>query len=134
MYKNKGSKKKQEIEIIITEQDKEICNKDCHLCLFIKKILISMYKREKSFEIYKNNFMHIIAEIFILNQNKNKNLGFKYNFSYYLMKQEGPNRIRKRFDIRIDKLLNHEYDKNYKNKTDKNKEFWKLSFNYIKCT
>ena len=129
MYKNKGSKKKQEIEIIITEQDKEICNKDCHLCLFIKKILISMYKREKSFEIYKNNLMHIIAEIFILNQNKNKNLGFKYNFSYYLMKQEGPNRIRKRFDIRIDKLLNHEYDKNYKDKTDKNKEFWKL-FNF----
>ena len=88
-----------------------------------------MYKREKSFEIYKNNLMHIIAEIFILNQNKNKNLGFKYNFSYYLMKQEGPNRIRKRFDIRIDKLLNHEYDKNYKDKTDKNKEFWKL-FNF----
>ena len=41
----------------------------------------------------------------------NQNLDFKYNFSYYLMKTEGPSRIRKRFNIRVDKLLNIEYDR-----------------------
>ena len=130
IYNKNKSKKNKEIEIILTEKDKEICtNKNCHLCLFIKKLLILIYKREKNFEIYKNNLLHIISEIFILNQNKNKNLDFKYNFSYYLMKKEGPNRIRKRFCIRIDKLLNSEYDRNSKDKSEKNKEFWKL-FNF----
>ena len=132
IYNKKKSKKNKEIEIILTENDKEICtNKNCHLCLFIKKILILIYKREKKYEIYKNNLLHIISELFILNQNKNKNLDFKFCFSYYLMKKEGPNRIRKRFNIRIDKLLNNEYDRSSKgiNIKETNKEFWKL-FNF----
>ena len=47
------------------------------------------------------------------------------------MKKEGPNRIRKRFNIRIDKLLNNEYDRSSKgiNIKETNKEFWKL-FNF----
>ena len=62
-----------------------------------------MIKREKQFEIYKKYLLHIISEVFIMNQNKKRNLNFDLNFSYYLMKREGPNRIRKKFNIRIDK-------------------------------
>ena len=128
-FKSKPSKKNIEIEINITDKDKEKCNGgDCHLCLFIKKILLSMFKREKNYEIYKNYILHCISEIFILNKNKSINL--KYNFSYYLLKREGPERIRKRFNIRIDKLLNNEYDRQHIKLKDKkienNNEYWKL--------
>jgi len=70
-----------------------------------------MFKREKKYGIYKNYLLHCITEIFILNRKKSINL--KYNFSYYLLKREGPERIRKRFNIRIDKLLNSEYDREH---------------------
>ena len=127
-FKSKASKKNIEIEINITDKDKEKCNcGDCHLCLFVKKILISMFKREKKYEIFKNYLLHCISEILILNKNKSINL--KYNFSYYLLKREGPERIRKRFNIRIDKLLNSEYDREHiklKEKKVENNEYWKL--------
>ena len=103
----KSDKKKSPILINITSEDKENCVGDCHLCKFIKKLLISIFKREVKFGIYKNYLLHCLSEVFIMN----KNLDFKYNFSYHLMKREGPNRIRKKFAIRIDKLLNSEYDR-----------------------
>ena len=127
-FKSKASKKNIEIEINITDKEKEKCNGgDCHLCLFVKKILISMFKREKKYEIFKNYLLHCITEIFILN--KNKSIYLKYNFSYYLLKREGPERIRKRFNLRIDKLLNSEYDRQQaklKDKKIENNEYWKL--------
>jgi hypothetical protein len=127
IFKSKIDKKKIEIDINITEQDKEKCNNnDCHLCRFIKKILLSLFKTEKKYEIYKNYLLHILSEIFILNQN-NKKLDLKFDFSYYLIKREGPNRIRKKFNIRIDKLLNKEYDReDIKNKKEAKNEYWKL--------
>ena len=127
IFKTKVVKKNSDIDIIITEKEKEKCNGDCHLCHFIKQLLLIMFKREKKYNIYKNNLMHYISNIFILNQNKNKNLDFKLKFSYYLIKREGPNRIRNRFNIRIDKLLNNEYDHSgSKNKNEENKEYWNL--------
>ena len=127
IFKSKKDKKKIEIDINITEQDKEKCNNnDCHLCKFIEKILLSLFKTEKKYEIYKNYLLHILSEIFILNQN-NKKLDLKFDFSYYLIKREGPNRIRKKFNIRIDKLLNKEYDReDIKNKKEEKNEYWKL--------
>ena len=125
IYKKKALKKKVEIEIKITEKDIEKCNNDCHLCLFIQKILLLMYKREKKYEIYKNYLLHSIKELLIIN--KKKNLNLEYKFSYYLMMREGPNRIRKRFNIRIDKLLNNEYDKDCIKKIKiENNKYWNL--------
>ena len=106
-FKNKIEKKKSSIIINITDEDNENCVGDCHLCEFIQKILISIFKREIKFGIFKNYLLHCLTEVFIIN----KKLDFKFNFSYYLMKREGPSRIRKRFNIRIDKLLNYEYDR-----------------------
>ena len=131
-YRNKlkhSLKKKLEININIIDKEKLICIGDCYLCQFIQKLLIIMIKREKQFEIYKKYLLHIISEVFIMNQNKKRNLNFDLNFSYYLMKREGPNRIRKKFNIRIDKLLNNEYDReNFKNKEKKiiTNGYWKL--------
>ena len=108
LFKRKIEKKRNNtITINITDEDKEECSGECHLCLFMKKILISIFKREIKFGIYKNYLLHCLTEVFIIN----KNLDFKYSFSYYLMKREGPNRIRKKFNIRLDKLLNSEYDR-----------------------
>ena len=103
----KIEKKKSVIFINITEEDKENCEGECHLCRFIQEILTSIFKREIKFGIYKNYLLHCLTEIFIIN----KDLDFKFNFSYYLMKREGPNRIRKKFNLRVDKLLNAEYDR-----------------------
>ena len=124
-HKSKILKTNKELEIIITDKDKEKCNGDCHLCLFIRKLLILMFKREKNYEIYKNNLLNCIKEIFILDNKKDIN--FKFNFSYYLIKREGPDRIRKRFNIRIDKILNREYDRtDIKYKNVKTNELLKL--------
>ena len=108
VFKKQIEKKKSVINISITNEDKDNCIGECHLCIFIRKILISLFKREINFGIYKNYLLHCISEVFIMN----KNLDFKVNFSYHLMKREGPSRIRKKFNIRIDKLLNQEYDRN----------------------
>jgi hypothetical protein len=108
VFKKQIEKKKSVINISITNEDKDNCMGECHLCIFIRKILISLFKREINFGIYKNYLLHCISEVFIMN----KNLDFKVNFSYHLMKREGPNRIRKKFIIRVDKLLNQEYDRN----------------------
>ena len=108
IFKKQAEKKRSVINISITNEDKDNCLGECHLCIFIRKILISLFKREINFGIYKNYLLHCISEAFIMN----KNLDFKVNFSYHLMKREGPNRIRKKFIIRVDKLLNQEYDRN----------------------
>ena len=131
-FKNNNEKKRPSIIMNITDEDKETCVGDCHLCKFIKKLLISIFKREIKFGIYKNYLLHCLCEIFIIN----KDLDFKLNFSYHLMKREGPNRIRKKFNIRIDKLLNAEYDRTaYERrnmKKDENLEKNKNNNNVIK--
>ena len=108
VFKKQVEKKRSVINISITNEDKDNCVGECHLCIFIRKILISIFKREINFGIYKNYLLHCLSEVFIMN----KNLDFKVNFSYHLMKREGPRRIRKKFSIRVDKLLNQEYDRN----------------------
>ena len=108
LFKKTIEKRISAININLTNEDKENCLGDCHLCVFIGKLLISMFRREIQFGVYKNYLLHCLTEVFIMN----KNLDFKLNFSYHLMKREGPNRIRKQFHIRIDKLLNYEYDRN----------------------
>ena len=107
LFGNKKEKKRISVLINITDKDKENCEGDCHLCRFIKKLLVSIFQREIKFGIYKNYLLHCLTEVFIIN----KNLDFKLNFSYYLMKREGPNRIRKKFNVRVDRLLNSEYDR-----------------------
>ena len=107
LFKRKKEKKRNNIIINLSDEDREECAGECHLCKFIKNILISILKREIKFGIYKNYLLHCLTEVFIMN----KDLDFKYSFSYYLMKREGPNRIRKKFNMRIDKLLNSEYDR-----------------------
>ena len=133
LFKNKIEKKHTSILIIINDVDKENCTGNCHLCSFIKSLLITIFKREIKYGIYKNYLLHCLTEVFIMN----KNLDFKYNFSYYLMKTEGPSRIRKRFNIRLDKLLNNEYDRNAferrnAKKEDKTNFFDKNNNNVVK--
>ena len=128
ILKTKEEKKRRSIiNIEITNEDKDSCIGDCYLCTFIKKILASIFKREIIFGKYKNYLLRCISEVFIMN----KNLDFKLNFSYHLLKREGPSRIRKIFNIRVDKLLNYEYDRTAfeKRNTKKNDNSNKLSKN-----
>ena len=110
----------------ILETDKVICMGNCHLCSFIRMILNDLFQREINFNIYENYMLNNYIETYIFN----KNLDYKIQFSNYLMKQEGTNRIRNRFKIKVDKVLNSEIQGNNKigkEKVDKEEEKGKKS-------
>ena len=88
----------------LIEIDKVICMGNCHLCSFIRLILNDLFQREINFNIYENYMLNNYIETYIFN----KNLDYKFQFSNYLLKQEGINRIRNRFKIKVDKVLNNE--------------------------
>lgn len=52
----------------------------------------------------------------------NNNLNYNLSFSYYLMKAEGISRIRKNFELRVDKIANIEIDRSPEEVKKKAKE------------
>ena len=97
----------------IIETDKIICMGNCHLCNFIRIILDDLFTRENKFNIYQNYMINNYIETFIFN----KNLDYKLEFGLYLAKEEGTSRIRNKFRIKVDKILNKDLEG--KNKTKK---------------
>ena len=103
----------------LIETEKIICMGNCHLCNFIRKILDDLFQREVKFNIYENYLLNNYIETFVVN----KNLEYKIQFSNYLCGNEGTNRIRNRFKIKVDKVTNKEIqENNKKNKNDNIKE------------
>ena len=100
----------------IIETDKIICMGNCHLCNFIRIILDDLFTREIKFNIYQNYMLNNYIETYIFN----KNLDYKIQFGHYLAKEEGTSRIRNKFRIKVDKILNKELED--KKKVSKEKE------------
>ena len=97
------------IPIIITlnELINETCIGNCNLCIFIKEYMKFIFNEHKGFNDYKRNLIKIYCDFHLLNYK----LNFNFSFSYYLMKSEGPSRVRKKFCLRLDKILNDEIDR-----------------------
>ena len=96
----------------LIETEKIICMGNCHLCNFIRKILDDLFQREIKFNLYENYLLNNYIETFIVN----KNLEYKIQFSNYLSSNEGTNRIRNKFKIKVDKVSNKEIQENNKKK------------------
>ena len=100
----------------LVEFESIICMGNCHLCSFIRKILDDLFKREIMFNNYEKYLLNNFTETFILN----KNLNYKLQFSNYLDHTEGTSRVRNRFKIKVDKILNSEIQNKKKSKTERN--------------
>ena len=96
----------------IIETEKVICMGNCHLCNFIRIILDDLFNREIKFNIYKKYMLNNYIETYIFN----KNLDYKIQFGYYLAKEEGTSRIKNKFKIKVDKVLNEELGDNQNKK------------------
>ena len=88
------------------------CMGNCHLCNFIRTILDDLFQREVKFNIYQKYLLNNYEETFIVN----RKLEYKINFSEYLSNTEGTNRIRNRFEIKVDKVSNKEIQEKKKKK------------------
>ena len=104
--KNKAWKNLEKKNSKLYEIQKLICMGNCYLCNFIRIILDDLFTRELKFNVYENYMLNNYIETFIFN----KKLDYKLQFSHYLFKEEGTSRIRNRFRIKIDKVLNNEIE------------------------
>ena len=95
------------IKINLSNKEQITCDGDCHFCKFIKNIVLNLYKQEIKYNIFEKYMLNIYSESYLFNNNLEYNL----NFSYYLMKKEGISRIRKKFELKVDKIDNFEIDR-----------------------
>ena len=95
------------VKIILVNNEEINCNGDCQLCIFIKNLIKDLFLREIKFNIFEKYMLSNYSDTYIFNNNLDYNL----NFSYYLMKAEGISRIRKNFQLRVDKITNIEIDR-----------------------
>ena len=103
----------------LVETEKIICMGNCHLCNFIRIILDDLFTREIKFNTYENYMLNNYIDTFIFN----KNLDYKIQFGHYLAKEEGTSRIRNKFRIKVDKVLNKELEEKKKtNEKEQNNE------------
>ena len=112
------------VKINLANKEEIYCESNCQLCKFIDKLIKDLFLREIKFNIFEEYMLNNYAETYLFNNNLDYNL----NFSYYLMKNEGISRIRKHFQLRVDKITNIEIDRSseeVKNKSRKN-DFQKL--------
>ena len=105
------------------------CDGDCQLCKFIRKITKDLFLREIKFNIFEKYMLNNYTETYMFNNN----LDYKLYFSYYLMKKEGISRIRKNFQLKVDKITNTEIDRSTEEikKNSKKNDFQKL-FNFYR--
>ena len=117
------------IKIHLSNNEQITCDGECQFCKFIKNVVVNLFKQEKKFNIFEKYMLNIYTETFLFNNNLKYNL----NFSYYLMKKEGISRIRKNFQLRVDKIDNFEIDRSTQEdkKNKKKNEFQKL-FSFYK--
>ena len=106
------------IKIHLSNNEEITCDGECNFCKFIKKIVINLYKQELNFNNFEKYMMNNYTETFLFNNN----LGYNLNFSYYLMKKEGISRIRKNFELKVDKIDNFEIDRSSEEEKKKNKK------------
>ena len=95
------------------------CNGDCQLCKYIRSITKDLFLREIKFNVFEKYMLNNYTETYMFN----KNLDYNLYFSYYLMKKEGISRIRKNFQLKVDKITNIEIDRSteeIKNNSKKN--------------
>ena len=105
-------------KIILSNNDEITCDGECQFCKFIKIIVLDLFKREKKFNIFEKYMLNNYSETYLINNNLQYNL----SFSYYLMKKEGISRIKKNFELKVDKIINFEIDRSQdelKNKAKK---------------
>ena len=95
------------IKINLSNKEQLTCDGDCQFCKFIKNIVLNLYRQEIKFNIFEKYMLNLYSESYLFNNNLEYNL----NFSYYLMKKEGISRIRKNFELKVDKIANFEIDK-----------------------
>ena len=96
-----------DMKIYLTNNEEINCKGDCQLCLFIIKLIKDLFLREIKFNIFEKYMLNNYSETSLFNNNLDYNL----YFSYYLMKAEGISRIRKNFQLRVDKITNIEIDR-----------------------
>ena len=106
------------VKINLENKEEITCNGDCQLCKYIKKVTKDLFIREIKFNIFESYMLNNYAETYMFNNNLNYNL----SFSYYLMKTEGISRIRKIFELRVDKIANIEIDRSPEEVKKKAKE------------
>ena len=100
------------------------CDGDCQLCKYIKRLTKDLFLREIKFNVFEKYMLSNYTETYIFNNNLDYNL----YFSYYLMKKEGISRIRKNFQMKVDKITNTEIDRSTEEikKTSKKNDFQRL--------
>ena len=103
-----------------------LCNADCVLCKTIKKIIKYLFLREMKYNIFETYMLQNYTETYMLNIN----LDYKINFSYYLMRTEGFNRIRKKFHLLVDKITTKEIDRS--TSPDKKNNYYTKLFEFYK--
>ena len=96
-----------QVKINLPNQGEIYCNGDCILCKFLKKLVKDLFFKEMNFNIFEKYMLNNYSETYMLNNNLDYNL----SFSYYLMKNEGISRIRKNFQLKVDKIANFEIDR-----------------------
>ena len=95
------------VKINIQNKKEITCNGDCQFCQFVKKLVKNLFLREIKFNIFEKYMLNNYTDTYLFNNNLDYNL----NFSYYLMKNEGISRIRKNFQLLVDKITNIEIDR-----------------------
>ena len=95
------------IIIHLSNNEQIICDGECQFCKFIKNIVLILFKQELKFNVFEKYMLNNYSETFLFNNNLDYNL----SFSYYLMKKEGISRIRKNFELKVDKISNYEIDR-----------------------
>ena len=117
------------IKINLSNKEQIKCDGDCHFCKFIKNIVLNLYKREIKYNIFEKYMLDAYSESYLFNNNLEYNL----NFSYYLMKKEGISRIRKNFELKVDKIDNFEIDRTpEKTKNKERKSDFQKLFSFYK--
>ena len=112
------------VKIILSNNKEIICNGDCQFCKYIKKLIKELFLREIKFNLFEKYMLNNYTDTYIFNNDIDYNL----NFSYYLMKNEGISRIRKNFQLLVDKITNIEIDRSTEEvkKNAKRNDFQKL--------
>ena len=112
------------VKIILSNNKEIICNGDCQFCKYFKKLIKELFLREIKFNLFEKYMLNNYTDTYIFNNDIDYNL----NFSYYLMKNEGISRIRKNFQLLVDKITNIEIDRSTEEvkKNAKRNDFQKL--------
>ena len=117
-----------QVKINLPNKGEISCNGECNFCKFMIKLTKNLFLREMEYNIFEKYMLKNYAETYMFNNNLDYNL----SFSYYLMKNEGISRIRKNFQLKVDKIANIEIDRSNDEvkKNSKKNDIQKLFYFY----